>query len=126
MQIKSCSILTAALAAGIAGGAFGFGAEIKPKYTVKEVMRALHKGDDALCKKVSKGQGAGEDFAKLVEYYGSLPLNDPPKGDPKSWTAKTTSLLKAAKALQAGVPGALDTYREAVNCKACHSLHKPN
>ena len=27
----------------------------KPKYTIKEIMKALHKGDEALGKKVGKG-----------------------------------------------------------------------
>jgi cytochrome c556 len=101
-------------------------AEDKPKYTVKEVMKALHKGDDAIAKKVAKGEGMHEDYMKLVQYYTALPLNEPPKGDAASWKAKTTALLDAAKALHEGKPGALDQYKQAVNCKACHSVHKPD
>ena len=110
----------------------GFGAatavhavDAKPKYTIKEVMKAAHKGEDNLGKKVSKGQGTPDDFAKLVDYYASLPLNDPPRGDKAAWHEKTTALLDAAKALKAGKPGALEAYKQAVNCKACHSEHKP-
>jgi hypothetical protein len=89
-------------------------------------MKALHKGDDALAKKVSKGEGTKDDFKKLVEYYAALPLNDAPKGDAASRKEKTTALLDAAKALEAGKAGALDQYKAAVNCKACHSAHKPD
>lgn len=101
-------------------------AEDKPKYTVKEVMKALHKGDDAIARKVTKGEGTHEYYAKLVQYYTALPLNEAPKGDAASWKAKTTALLDAAKALHEGKPGALDQYKQAVNCKACHSVHKPD
>lgn len=97
----------------------------EPKYTIKEVMKALHKGDDAIGKKVSKGQASPEEIAKLVEYYESLPLSKPPQGDQAVWKTKSQSLLTAAKNVKAGKPGALDTFKEAVNCKACHTEFKP-
>ncbi len=101
-------------------------AEAKPKYTTKEVMKALHKGQDNIAKHVSSGQGSKEEIDKLVEYYASLPLNEPPKGDKESWSAKSTALFKAAQELKAGKPNALAGYKQAVNCKACHSAHKPD
>ncbi|MBL9173606.1 MAG: hypothetical protein JNL10_08735 [Verrucomicrobiales bacterium] len=102
------------------------GAADKPQYTVKEVMKAVHKGDDAVAKKVTQGNGTPDDYKKLVVYYIALPLNEAPKGDAASWKEKTTALLLAAQALEAGKPGALDQYKTAVNCKACHSVHKPD
>jgi hypothetical protein len=96
-----------------------------PKYTVEEIMKALHKGDDSVGKKVLKGQGKQADFDKLVEYYTSLPLNDPPQGDPEGWKQKTTAVLNAAQALKDGKPGALDQYTKAVSCKDCHSIYRP-
>lgn len=97
----------------------------KPKYTTKEIMEALHKGKESLGKKVADGGGTPADFKKMVEYYTSLPLNDPPQGDATAWKKKATALLLSAKALEAGKPGALDQFKEAVNCKACHSEFKP-
>ena len=96
----------------------------KPKYTTAEIMKALHKGNDSLGKKVQNGQGTKEDFAKLVEYYLSLPLNEPPEGNAASWKEKSTVLLDAAKALNDGKEGALAQYKKAVNCKACHDVHR--
>ena len=101
-------------------------AEAKPKYTIKEVMKALHKGKENVSKRVLQGQGTKDDLAKLVEYYASLPLCTPEKGDKASWTAKTSLLLKSAQSLKAGDPASLAAYKQAVNCKACHSLHKPD
>ena len=126
MKRQSHSIIAVSVTASLVVGLLPIQAEDKPKYTVKEVMKALHKGDDALAKKVTKGQGTHEDFAKLVEYYKSLPLNEAPKGDAASWKEKTAALLKSAQALHEGKVGALDQYKAAVNCKACHSVHKPD
>ena len=114
------------LATTVTGALLMVRAADKPQYTVKEVMKAVHKGDDALAKKVTKGEGTTDDYKKLVVYYIALPLNEAPKGDAASWKEKTTALLLAAQALEAGKPGALDQYKTAVNCKACHSVHKPD
>jgi len=97
----------------------------KPKYTVSEVMKAIHKGEDNIGKRAVKGQASKEDIAKLAEYYASLPLSDPPRGAKDSWMTKTAALVKAADALKAGAPGAPDTFKAAANCKACHEAHKP-
>jgi len=96
----------------------------KPKYTTAEIMKTLHKGNESVGKKVQSGLGTKEDFAKLVEYYGSLPLNEPPEGSAASWKEKSTALLNAAKALHAGQEGALAQYKKAANCKACHDVHR--
>lgn len=123
------SLIIACLALALGGAAsvpLLRAAEAKPKYTTKEVMKALHKGQDNIAKHVSQGAGTKEEINKLVEYYASLPLNEPPKGDKSSWSTKSTALLKAAQDLQAGKPNALAGFKQAVNCKACHSAHKPD
>jgi hypothetical protein len=97
----------------------------KAQYTIKEVMKAVHKGDDNIGKRVSKGVASKEDIDTMVKYYESLPLNDPPRGDKTEWTAKTKKLVAAAKEVKAGAPAALDHFKEAANCKACHTAHKP-
>lgn len=97
----------------------------KPKYSIKEVMKEIHKGDDNIGKRALKGEASKEDIARMVEYYQSLPLNDPPRGDKASWMEKTAVLVKAGNDLKAGLPGAVDTYKNAANCKACHTAHKP-
>jgi hypothetical protein len=102
------------------------GADKKPKYTISEIMKAINKGDDNICKRVSQGKASKEDIDKLVEYYQELPLNSAPKGEQKSWEEKTAALVKAAKGVKAGDADALAKFKEAVNCKACHTAHKPD
>ncbi|HTI70291.1 MAG TPA: hypothetical protein VMF06_10005 [Candidatus Limnocylindria bacterium] len=117
-----------------AGFALGFsvvltpsalGAE-KPKYTIEEVMKAINKGEDNIGKRISKGTASTEDIKKMVEYYSSLPLNEPPQGDAKVWKQKTLALVAAAHALEKGEAGATDKFKEAVSCKACHKDFKPD
>lgn len=109
----------------LAGLAVAHADDKAPKYTVEEIMKALHKGNDSVGKKVLNGKGTPADFEKLVEYYTSLPLNDPPQGDPAGWKQKTTAVLIAAQALKDGKPGALSQYTKAVSCKDCHSIYRP-
>ena len=97
----------------------------KPKYTVKEVMQAVHKGQDNIGKRAVQGAASKDDLEKMAEYYQSLPANEPPRGDMASWKEKTGKLLTASQALRAGKPGAADLYKNAANCKACHNEHKP-
>ncbi len=65
------------------------------------------------------------ELAKLVAAYKQLSKTKASKGDAASWKEKTSKLLAAAESLQKGAPGAAEAYKEAVNCKACHSVHKP-
>lgn len=109
--------LVASLAAGAAD---------KAKPTIKDVMKEYHKGDDPLCKKVASGKGTKEDHKKLVEAYAAMADAKPPKGEVKDWKERTGKLLAAAKALEAGKPDAAAQYKDAVNCKACHTAHKPD
>ncbi|HAM72858.1 MAG TPA: hypothetical protein DCM86_14550 [Verrucomicrobiales bacterium] len=103
-------------------------ADSKDEETIKEVMKSYHKapkGTDPVCKKASNGQASKEELAKLVAGYRELCDTKPPKGDAASWKEKTKKLLAAAESLEKGTPGGLEAYKEAVNCKACHSTHKP-
>ena len=97
----------------------------KPKYTVQEVMKEIHKGQDNIGKRAVSGKASKEDIAKLAEYYESLPLNEPPRGELASWKEKTAALVKASRALKTGAPDALALYKNAANCKACHTAHRP-
>ena len=117
--------LAAVVLAGTAATPPLLAADAKPKYSIKDVMKTLHKGDENLGKKVARGQGTAEDFAKLLDYYSAMPVNKPPKGDQSSWNSKTAALVKAANSLKAGDPGAVEAYKAATNCKACHTAHRP-
>lgn len=98
------------------------------KDAIKEVMKAYHKapkGTDPTCKKAADGKATPEELKKLVAGYTAMAAAKPPQGDAASWKEKTSKLLAAAQALEKGAPDAAAKYKEAVNCKACHTAHKP-
>ncbi len=94
---------------------------------IEEVMNAYHKapkGTDPVCKKAVDGKATPEELKKLVAGYKKMAAAKPPKGDLASSKEKTGKLLTASQALQKGGADAAAKYKEAVNCKACHSVHK--
>jgi hypothetical protein len=96
--------------------------DAKPKYTIKEVMKIAHK--DGLMKKLASGQGTPQDAEQLLDLYKALGENKPPKGDPESWKAKTTTLVQAAQDVVDKKDGAPAALQKAANCAECHKAHK--
>jgi hypothetical protein len=96
---------------------------------IKQVMKIYHKapkGVDPICKKASDGRATPTEIRNLVAAYRTMSAAKPPKGDDASWKEKCARLLSAAEALASGAPDGAAKYKEAVNCKACHSVHKPD
>ena len=95
----------------------------------KEFMKKFHKAPkavDPVCKKATDGKASAAELSQLVAGYKAMCSAKPPKGDEASWKEKTGKLLEAAMALQKGAADGAAKYKEAVNCKACHSAHKPD
>lgn len=124
-------IVATCIAGLLAGGAFTMRlqAEDKKENAIEKVMKTCHKapkGEDPICKKASEGKASAEELKKLIAGYKALTTAKPPKGDAASWKEKTGKLLAAAESLEKGGADAVKNYKEAVNCKACHSAHKPD
>jgi len=99
----------------------------KPKYTIKQVMKEAIKGHSALVKKACKGTATPEEVAKMIEYFRAMADSQPPKGDPDSWKEKSGALLEAALRVQKapGDKAASLALENAVECRQCHTPHKP-
>jgi hypothetical protein len=95
----------------------------KPKYTIKQVMKAGH-AKGALKDKVAEGKATDEEKVALIAYYEALAANKPKKGSDESWKEKTTALVAAAKEAAEGKEGAGEKLKTASNCAACHKEHK--
>jgi hypothetical protein len=94
--------------------------------SVHDVMEAANEGKNSLYERVSGGKGTPEEARKLSDLYQALPGLKPPKGDAKSWKDKASALAAAAKDVADKKPGAVEKLKAAANCKACHSVHKPD
>lgn len=119
------SILTAAVTILLSAGFLTLHSADKPKHSIKEVMEQGFKGKTSAAARVGKSEGTKDDFKLLAELTRDLPLNTPEMGDAKAWRSKAIALAAAAKALGDGKAGALEQWKEAANCKACHTDHKP-
>ena len=109
------------------------GANLKPvappkpkeeKVTIASIMQKAHKSK--LHEKVLGGKANDAEIKQLLGFYQELAKQKCPKGNGKSWTDKTTALVKAAEAVVKAKTDkkALDSLKAATNCKACHDAHK--
>lgn len=120
-------VLFLVLAAGLLAVVPRVNADDANDAIIKEVMKTCNKapkGTDTLSKKAIDQKATPEEIAKLVAEFKKLTSTKPPKGDAEDWKEKTTKIYEAAKKLQSD-PSAVGDFKAALNCKACHSLHKP-
>ena len=61
----------------------------------------------------------------MLGFYLAMEKVEPPRGSVEGWVAKMKKLSEASIYLYAEKEGAVEMFKEAVNCKACHSKHKP-
>lgn len=116
-----------AAAAGVAfSGAMAADKKAPPKHEIGKIMKEGHKGDMALVQKVLKGQASDEEKKLLLEYYHAMAEYQPTKGTAASWKTKTAALITATEGVIANKPQATNALKQAVNCKSCHSAHKPD
>jgi surface antigen len=123
MKFNSRTI-TASLAAtiltlGLVGTA---GADSKPKYTIKQIMKDGLKG--GLAKKVIGGKASEKEKIQLLDYAIALYETPPKKGDPASWTKLTGNLVAAAAKVAIDPKADTAALGKALDCKACHNKHK--
>ena len=105
-------------------GSVGCSIHAKPDIKTPQIMKDGFKGKESLSARIAQGQGADADFMRMVELTRQLALNTPPKGSAQSWRTKTDALYAAAVNLTSRKPGAVDEWKVASDCKACHSVHK--
>ena len=112
----SLGIAALLLAAGYVG------ADDKPKYTTKEVMKQFH-GKGKLLTKILDGKGTDEDKKKILEVYEEMAKNKT-KGDADDWKKLNDAIVAAAKDVVDGKDGAIPALKKATTCSDCHTGHK--
>jgi len=94
---------------------------------IKDSMKYSHKapkGEKKINEKIIEGAATDAEIAKTLELYKAIGDTKPPKGDAADFKAKVAKLVAATEEVVAKKPDAAMHYKEAVNCKACHSEHK--
>jgi hypothetical protein len=94
---------------------------------IKQAMDFAHKapkGEPKVSDKIIDGSAPEADVKKTLDLYKAMIDTKPPKGDQAAYKAKVEKLVAATEEVIEKKPEAAAHYKEAVNCKACHSEHK--
>lgn len=121
----SRTLLTIAAAAALPTY-LAFAAEDSP---IKKAMQKVHKApktEEKLSDKIIDGTATDEEKQTALALYKAMAEAKAPKGDDGAFKVKVGILITATSDVVDGKPGAIAAYKKAVNCKACHSEHKPD
>ena len=94
---------------------------------IKDAMKYAHKapqGEKKINEKIVDGTATDAEITKTLALYKAIGDTKPPKGDPAAFKDKMAKLIAATEEVAAKKPDGPAHYKEAVNCKACHSEHK--
>ena len=94
---------------------------------IKDAMKFAHKapqGEKKLSDKIIDGTAPEADVKKTLDLYKAMLDTKPPKGDQAAYKTKVEKLIAATEEVVEKKPDATAHYKDAVNCKACHSEHK--
>ncbi len=92
---------------------------------IEKAMKEGHKGKTSIVAKIKNGSASKEEITKLHDWYVAMSKVKPPRGDAGSWKKKTTQIANITGKLAKGDAKAKGAFNKAINCKACHKLHKP-
>lgn len=95
------------------------------KMTIESIMEKGHKGKEAPVQTISAGKADEKLIKQFLTYYEFMGTQKPPLGDEAAWKKKTGAVVAALKDLEGHKAGAVDAFKAAINCKACHTDHKP-
>lgn len=92
---------------------------------IKEAMKKNFKPEDAIAKKVGKGEATDAELDSLIKCVQAICAATPPKGEKAAWVEKCKSMVAALNKVKAKDASGMSEWKKAVNCKACHDVFKP-
>jgi uncharacterized membrane protein/mono/diheme cytochrome c family protein len=97
----------------------------EPEITISDVMINFHKGKSSVAAQAQEGKADKDNLQDMLKHYQAIAELTPPKGTLAGWKKRTTELIDATNNLiLLGGPEAVDRYKTAVSCKACHGDHR--
>jgi hypothetical protein len=91
---------------------------------ISDAMKKFHKGETSTTKHVGEGSASSSDVSALLRAYQDMAKTRPPKGTPASWKQKTDEVISALNAIKSGNKSGTSAFKRAINCKACHDVHR--
>lgn len=123
MILRNCRFLVITLVGLSLSTSFAAGNKV-----ISEAMKKYHKGPEGtepVAKKISNGTASSQEIADLLKAYQQIAKEDPPKGDKADWEKKTGAVIDALTLIEKKDPKGLTAYKLSINCKACHTEHRP-
>jgi hypothetical protein len=96
---------------------------------IKNAMQKAHKApktEEKLSDKIIAGTATPEEKQIAFALYKGMAEAEAPKGDDAAFKVKVGKLITATSHVIEGREGAIEAYKTAVNCKACHDDHRPD
>jgi hypothetical protein len=96
---------------------------------IKKAMQKVHKApktEKKLSDKIIEGTATDEEKQVALALYKAMADAKAPKGDNAAFKDKVAKLIAATEEVVANKPDAVAHYKQAANCKACHTDHKPD
>lgn len=124
MNRKSLVVSTAAFTILTALSALALDAKYEPIANAMKFAHKAPKGEKKVCEKIVDGSVSEDDLKKTLDLYKGMAETEPPKGSAADFKTKVAKLIAATQEVVDKKPDATVHYKEAVNCKACHSEHK--
>ncbi|MBB5031209.1 hypothetical protein [Prosthecobacter vanneervenii] len=91
---------------------------------IKGAMKKNWKPEDAIAKKVGKGEATDAELDSLIKCVQAICAATPPKGDKGAWVEKCKTLVGALQKVKAKDASGTSEFKKANNCKACHDVFK--
>jgi Planctomycete cytochrome C len=110
--------------ANVATGPSASEAEAPVQMTIADIMRSIHEGKASKAVLAPQGKLSDDDLNQMLELYGLMAGMTPPQGDKARFQSLTQTLIAATKGLLAKTPGADDEFKQAVDCRSCHTQHR--
>ena len=112
-------------AIAVIGAAIAFAAEETPITKAMDLAHKAPKGEKKICEKIVDGTASEAEVKSTLDAYKAMADCKPPRGEQAAFKEKVAKLIGATEDVLAKKDGAAASYKAAVNCKACHSEHKP-
>ncbi|WP_395751814.1 hypothetical protein [Prosthecobacter sp.] len=92
---------------------------------IKGAMKKNWKPDDAVAKKVGKGEATDAELDSLIKCVQAICAATPPRGEKAAWVEKCKAMVAALQKVKAKDAAGISEFKKANDCKACHNVFKP-
>jgi hypothetical protein len=112
------------IVANVATGPAATEAEAPKQMSIADIMRAIHEGKSSKAVLAPQGKLSDDDLNQMLELYDLMAAMTPPQGDKAHFQTLAKTLAAATKGLLAKTPGADEEFKQAVDCRSCHTQHR--